>query len=165
MRPFRLPFLALLLAVSALPARAAEPFLKLVSPEKTLALTAAEFAALPRSEVKLAERPEQRERTFSGVAVRELLARLGAPLGDSLRGDALMQAVIVRCRDGYSVLYALAEFDEAFSRRVLLLADREEGEPLPPSAAPLRLVAPGDRRGARSARQVVALELISLAKP
>jgi DMSO/TMAO reductase YedYZ molybdopterin-dependent catalytic subunit len=63
------------------------------------------------------------------------------------------------------VLFSLAEFDENFSSRTIVLADRENGEILPPSGAPLRIVTPGDKRGARSARQVVAIELVSLAKP
>jgi hypothetical protein len=86
-------------------------------------------------------------------------------VGEKLRGPALAAAVLVRCKDGYTVLFALAEFDANFSSRTILLADRENGEILPPSAAPLRIVATGDKRGARSARQVVALELVSLANP
>jgi DMSO/TMAO reductase YedYZ molybdopterin-dependent catalytic subunit len=165
MHCLRLPLLALAFFASGLPAQAAEPFLKIVGLEKTVTFTAAEFAALPRTEVKLAEQMGKQERTYAGVTLRELLVRAGAPLGDGMRGDALMQAVIVRCKDGYAVLYALAEFDESFSNRTILLADKEDGQILPPSAAPLRVVAPGDKRGARSARQVVALEIVSLAKP
>jgi hypothetical protein len=150
--------------VPSLPAApAAEPFLVLRSPARTLELTAAEFAALPRTDLKALEPHEKKERTYSGVAVRDLLARLDAPLGDRLRGPALTTGVLVRCRDHYTVLYALAEFDTAFSTRTILLADREDGAAPPPSAAPLRLVAPGDTRGARWARQVASIELIQLA--
>ena len=155
----------LLTLAFAAASRAAEPILRLVSAGSTVVFTAAEFAALPRTELKLADMHEQTERTYSGVPVRELLARAGAPLGDKLRGPALQTAVIVRCKDNYAVLFALAEFDENFSSRTILLADREDGEILPPSSAPLRLVAPGDKRGARSARQVVAIEIVSLARP
>jgi hypothetical protein len=48
---------------------------------------------------------------------------------------------------------------------MILLVDREDGEILPPSAAPFRMVTPGDKRGARSCKQVVSLEIVSLAKP
>lgn len=165
MRLLRSSLLALAFAASVLSALAAEPFLKVTGPAKTLSFTAAEFAALPRTEAKLAEQMGKQERTYAGVTMRELLTRAGAPLGDGMRGDAHLLAVIVRCKDGYSVLYALAEFDENFSTRTILLADQEDGQILPPSAAPLRIVAPGDKRGARSARQVVAIEIVSLAKP
>ena len=152
--------------LSAAPAStlAAEaPVLRLTGPAKTLTFTAAEFAALPRTELKALEPHEKKERTYAGVAVRELLIRAGAQLGEQLRGPALTTGVLVRCRDNYTVLYALAEFDAAFSTRTLLLADREDGAAPPPSAAPLRLVAPGDTRGARWARQVASIELIQLA--
>lgn len=164
---FMLRFLLFLLPalLGAWPALAAEPILTVVAPEKTLTFTAEAFAALPRTEVRLAEQGDKQERTFSGVAVRELLTRAGAPLGDKLRGAAHLTGVIVRCKDNYAVLFALAEFDANFSARTLVLADREEGEILPPSSAPLRIVAPGDKRGARSARQVTAIEIVSLAKP
>ena len=76
-----------------------------------------------------------------------------------------MTGVIVRCKDNYAVLFSLAEFDENFSNRTILLADKENGELLPPSAAPLRVFTPGDKRGARSCRQVVSIEVVSLAKP
>lgn len=162
----RLILLAAFFALPALPTRAADSvILKIVAAEKTLTFTAAEFAALPRTEAKLADQPGQPERTFSGVTMRELLTRAGAPLGDKLRGPAQQIAVLVRCKDNYTVLFALAEFDENFSQRTILLADQEDGQILPPSAAPLRIITPGDKRGARSARQVTTIEIVSLAKP
>jgi hypothetical protein len=148
-------------SASALAADA--PILRLTGPAKTLTFTAAEFAALPRTDFKALEPHEKKERTYAGVTVRELLLRAGAPLGEQLRGPALTTGVLVRCRDHYTVLYALAEFDTAFSTRTILLADREDGAPPPATAAPLRLVAPGDTRGARWARQVASIELIQLA--
>jgi DMSO/TMAO reductase YedYZ molybdopterin-dependent catalytic subunit len=143
-------------------ALAAEPLLKIVGPAATLTFTAAEFAALPRTELKTLEPHARVERVYSGVAVRELLARVGAPLGENLRGGALALGVLVRSKDGYTVLYALAEFDAAFSPRNLLLADREDGAPPPATAAPVRLVAPGDTRGARWARMVTSIEVVAL---
>ena len=165
MRLLRLSLLAVVVFLTLFRARAADPVLKIVSPEKTLTFTAAEFAVLPHIELKLPEQGDQAERRFSGVAVRELLARAGAPLGDKMRGSGVMVGVIVHCKDNYAVLFSLAEFDENFSSRTILLVDREDGEILPPSAAPFRMVTPGDKRGARSCKQVVSLEIVSLAKP
>jgi hypothetical protein len=165
-RPLRLS-LSLFLLASALRALATEaPILRLVGLEKTLILTAAEFAALPRTDLRALEPHEKKERLYSGVTVRDLLARIDAPLGEKLRGPALTLAVLVRTKDNYTVLYSLAEFDAAFSTRTILLADREDGAPPPATAAPLRLVAPGDTRGSRWARMVTSLELVSVpAKP
>src|SRR4051812_44097884 len=123
--------LACLLTAPVFPAVAAEPVLKIVSAGKTVNITATEFAALPHQGVKFADMGQQ-ERNYSGVPVRELLAKVGAPVGEKMRGPALMLGVIVRCKDNYDVLFALAEFDENFTTRPLILADKENGEMLPP---------------------------------
>ena len=86
-------------------------------------------------------------------------------MGEKFRGAALGLAVVVHCKDGYTVLFSLAEFQEGFSSRTIVLADRADGDILPPSAAPLRIIVPGDKRPARSARQVTSLEIVSLGKP
>lgn len=164
---FVLGLWALVLSSLAPVARAADaPILRLTGPAKTVTFTAAEFAALPRTELRAVEPHEKKERLYSGVTVRELLTRIDAPLGEKLRGPALTMGVLVRTKENYTVLYSLAEFDAAFSTRTILFADREDGAPPPATAAPLRLVAPGDTRGARWARLVTALEIISVpAKP
>jgi hypothetical protein len=162
---FRLRHLPLLLIAFAL-ARAGEDGGPLLTLRREgappLAFSAAEFAALPHVEVTLVNPHDQKEHRFSGVGVHDLLSRLGAPLGDKLRGPALQTGVMVRSKDGYGVLFALAEFDESFSNRSLLLADRIDGQPLPPTAAPLQLIAPGDKKAARWARMVTTIEVISL---
>jgi DMSO/TMAO reductase YedYZ molybdopterin-dependent catalytic subunit len=163
---FRFSTLALLLLVPGLRAFAADAFLTITTPEKTLTLTATDFAQLPHQDYKTTDSHDKKERAYSGVKMSDLLTRAGAPLGEKMRGAGLTTGVIVRCKDTYAVLFALAEFDESFSSRTILLCDREDGELLPPSAAPLRLVTPGDKRGARSARQVTSIEIITLpAKP
>lgn len=65
-------------------------------------------------------------------------------------------------RGGYAVVFAWAEFDAAFSRRTLLLADKVDGKPLADTAGPSQLVAPGDTRAARWARMVTSLDVVSL---
>ena len=162
-RPLRL---AVILLVFASVIRAAEPILKVIGLEKTLTFTAGEFAALPHTELKALEPHEKKECVYSGVVVHDLLAKVGVLSRESFRGPALQLGVLVRSKDGYTVLFALAEFDENFSSRTLLLADREDGQPPPATAAPLRLVAPGDKRGGRWARIVTSIEIVPVgAKP
>ena len=161
----RLIFTTIFLVTSLLRVGAAEPMLKIVSTEATVAFTAEEFAALPRAEATVVEPRENSQQHYSGVAVRELLTRAGVPMGEKFRGAALGLAVVVHCKDGYTVLFSLAEFQEGFSSRTIVLADRADGDILPPSAAPLRIIVPGDKRPARSARQVTSLEIVSLGKP
>jgi hypothetical protein len=140
---------------------AGEPALKIISAGATVALTADDLKALPHVELTATDPHEKKEHLYSGVPVRDLLAKVGAPLGEKLRGKALQMAVLVRSRDGYTTLFALAEFDDAFSSRTVLLADSEDGKPLAANSAPLRLIAPGDKRAARWARMVTSMEIVS----
>jgi len=96
---------------------------------------------------------------YSGVAFTDILALAGAPPSDSLRGQALTTYVLVEAADGYRVMFSLAELDGGFTDRVVLLADRVNGQPLPASEGPFRLILPGEKRPARWARQVVRISL------
>lgn len=143
---------------------AAGPGLAVTSPDRALCFTLAEFAALPHRESTVPDPHSGTARHFAGVAVSEVLARVAAPLGPELRGPALGMAVVVRGRDGYSAVFALADFDPAFRSRTIFLADQEDGKPLSANAAPLQLIVPGDKRPARWVRMVVAIEIIGLGK-
>ena len=96
---------------------------------------------------------------YSGVALTDVLALVNAPLADSLRGRALGTYVLAEAADGYRVLFSIAELDSRFTDRVALLADRKDGQPLPASEGPYRLIVPGEKRPARWARQVVRISL------
>ncbi len=154
--------LASLLALATCAASAAGPAITVVHEQNRRELDAADLAALPRVEIEALDHGEPRR--YRGVAVRDVLALVGAPLGgNTLRGRAVALAVRVRAADGYVAAFALAEFDPAFREKDILLVDRQDGEPLPDQAGPFRLVCPGDQRGARWVRQVVSIEIVSLA--
>jgi len=124
----------------------------------TETLTLSDLAALPHDVVTLASEHGPARR-YEGVPLTLLLQRVGAPAGKSLRGPALADLVLVSASDGYRVVLALADTDSGISPRRVLLADRADGEPLPPSEGPFRLVVEGDLRPARSARMVTAIRL------
>jgi len=126
---------------------------------KTLAL---DFAALD----KLPQRRAQAEAhghkvDCRGASMADLLAQIGAPGGEKLRGKDLALYVRVRAADGYQVVYALAELDPMFrGDDVPLLTHECEGEPLAAKDGPFRVVAPGEKRPARWIRQVTAIDLL-----
>jgi hypothetical protein len=157
--------LAALALLAAAAVRAAEPALTVSSPQKTLLLSADDFGRLLRTEVVATDPHEKASHRYSGVAVRDLLASVGAPLADKLRGPALQLAVLVRSLDGYAVLYALPEFDESFSYRTIIVADRIDGAPIAGKAGPLRIIVPGDKHAARWIRMVKSIEIIQPAGP
>jgi DMSO/TMAO reductase YedYZ molybdopterin-dependent catalytic subunit len=124
------------------------------------AFAGAELSMLPHQDVTAFDFHEKQNHVYSGVPVRDLLAKAGVQFGEKLRGKNLRLVVVVHCRDHYDIVFALAEFDDAFNSRTILLVDRQDGQPLPDALGPVRLVVPEDKRPARWARGVTSLEVI-----
>ena len=96
----------------------------------------------------------------NGPAFAAVLAKLGLPQGESLRGPALAAGVIVRARDGYAVLFSLGEVDASLGNSGAILATLCGGKPLTEQDGPFRLIVPNENRPARSVRQVTTIELV-----
>jgi DMSO/TMAO reductase YedYZ molybdopterin-dependent catalytic subunit len=127
-----------------------------------LALSLQDLAAMPRTMVKAQEHGN--EATYEGVALTEILLKAGAPLGSLLRGKAMASYVLVTAHDGYRVVFALPELDPDFSdtARQIILADTVDGKPLSGNAAPVRIVVPQEKKGARWIRMVETIEVVKL---
>jgi hypothetical protein len=150
-------------ALATAPAiRADDAILHVSYAGKTLAFTAADLAAMPHQTITAMDTHEKASHAYTGVPVRDLLARVDAPSGEKLRGPALRLVVIARALDNYEVAYALAEFDGAFNDRTILLVDRQDGQPLGAGMGPLRLLVPGDKRPARWTRMITSLDIIQV---
>ena len=67
--------------------------------------------------------------------------------------------LVVEAADGYRAVFALSELDPAFTDRVVLLADRRDGQPLSMRDGPLQVVVPGEKKHARWVRQVIRLRV------
>jgi DMSO/TMAO reductase YedYZ molybdopterin-dependent catalytic subunit len=156
----RLAALLLCAALSTAALRAADPSLSISFAGKATVFGAADLAASAHQEVTAFDFHEKKDHVYSGIPVRDLLAKAGVEFGEKLRGRGLRQIVIVHCSDRYDIVFALAEFDDAFNGRTILLVDRQDGQPLPDGQGPLRLVVPGDKRPARWARMVASLEVV-----
>ncbi len=78
-----------------------------------------------------------------------------------LPGAQLARYVLVDARDGYRVLYSLAELDPGTGKRRVLLVDRCNGAALGQEDGPLRLIAPEDARPARWVRQVKSITVVT----
>jgi DMSO/TMAO reductase YedYZ molybdopterin-dependent catalytic subunit len=99
------------------------------------------------------------ESLFDGIPARELLRLTGAPLGKGLSGKNLSLYVVAEAADGYAAVYALAEFDSAFTDAFILIANRRNGKALSADEGPLRVVVPWEKRQARWVRQLIVLRL------
>lgn len=144
--------------VAGLASLKAEPGPTVVSyQDKKITLTAEVLEKLPRLEADATGKSERHH--YAGVKVADVLGLVGAPLGEALKKDALTLVVKIRGADGFTVMFALAEFDANFSDRTILLADQQDGATLEEKAGPFRVVIPEDKRPSRWVRQVVAIEV------
>ena len=119
---------------------------------------AALLAGLPAHDVTLTAHGVTQ--TCNGTEFAAVLAKLGLPQGEALRGPALARGVIVHARDGYAVLFSLGEVDAALGNDGAIIATRCEGKPLTDKDGPYRLIVPNDKRPARSVRQMATIELV-----
>lgn len=165
MKTARAAFLVGLWSIGSLMGRADGGAVRISYAGRTLTLSEAAIAALPHETATAFDAHDKRSHAYTGVPVRMLLEKAGLRFGENLRGKALGLVVLARARDGYAVAFALAEFDDAFSDRPILLVDRQDGAPLPPSVGPLRIVVPGDRRPARWERMTIELDVVAVGAP
>ncbi|MBS1565853.1 MAG: molybdopterin-dependent oxidoreductase [Bacteroidetes bacterium] len=121
---------------------------------KPLTLTTQDLAAMKHVSATMKDR-DGKDHPYKGVPIQDILDRAGATTGKQLRGENLSKYLLVKCADGYEVVFSLAELDSSFTDRVVVLADEMEGKPLPAGKGPFRLVVPGEKKPARSSFQVV----------
>jgi DMSO/TMAO reductase YedYZ molybdopterin-dependent catalytic subunit len=127
-----------------------------------LTLTPSDLAKMPRASVKTSS--NGLETVYEGVWLHEILKRAGVPLGSELRGKALASYILAEAKDGYQVVFSIAEVDPGFVDSQILLADTADGKPLIGSQGPFRLVVPKDKPGARSIRMLTKLEVVQVRK-
>jgi DMSO/TMAO reductase YedYZ molybdopterin-dependent catalytic subunit len=126
--------------------------------ERTLVMREADLEALPRKRLTVTDDKGARV-TYEGVPVAEILQRAGIPSGEQIKGTVLKLYVIVEGSDGYQVVFALPEFDPDFTDRVVILADRRNGQAMPSPIGPFRVIVEGEKRHARWVREVTTLDV------
>lgn len=156
----RMALLPLLLALAAGPVLAQSLTLR-GADGRELAVTAADLADLPREQVPVEIHGQAQ--VYEGPLLFEVLARVGAPASDAMKGLELAKAVRIVAEDGYQVVIGLGEADPGLRLNRIILADRADGAPLADGTGPFRVIVEDDIRPARSARQVVRIEIIDLA--
>jgi len=127
-----------------------------------LELPAADLAGMSRATDEVEE--DGGTKACQGVWLDEILAKAGAPSGEAIRGKALAGYALATARDGYQVVFGLAELDPLFRDDRVVLFDQAGGKPLFPYQGPFRLIVPGDKRGARSIRMLERIEIVQLRK-
>ena len=157
----RLYLVALAVGLSiSTPAQKATDVLLTVGGEIThpQSLTRADLEKFARQTVKAKTR-DGKEHTYEGVAVGDLLQKAGVQFGEAIHQEVAASYLLAEASDGYRVVFALPEFDSPSMDRLIVIADRVDGNPLPAGTGPLQLIAPGDHGHGRWVRQVRSLML------
>ncbi|MEP6950951.1 MAG: hypothetical protein ABI863_16815 [Ginsengibacter sp.] len=111
--------------------------------------------------IKAISHSDHKEHSYSGIPLSVIISESGAIPGNQLRGKYLAKYVLVGGSDGYNAVIALPEIDTAFTGKVIILADEEDGKALSANVGPFQLVVPGDKRPARSVWHVVSINILS----
>lgn len=123
-----------------------------------IALSRADFHLLPHISATVHNSHTNTSETYSGVPLATLLAKINAPLGKELHGEAMTSYVVATGSDGYSVVLSLAEVDPSFHEGQVIVADARDGQPLGKSG-PFQLVVSDDKRPARWVHNLVSITL------
>ncbi len=123
-------------------------------------IRSAQIAGLPHITVNV--RNHNAPAQFEGVPLAALLSTAGIQLGEELKGPLMTEVLLVEAADGYKAIFTLEEIDPAFATREVILADKRDGKPLDAREGPFRIVAPGDKKGARWVRQVISLRIAAV---
>lgn len=128
-----------------------------------LELSLADLSKMPRKEASLKDK-DGSVHVYTGVSVQDILAKAGAPSGKELHGENMSKYLLARCTDGYQVLFSLAELDASIADKKVIIADTIDGKPLSESKGPLRIVAEGEKKPARSSYQLESLVIGQIKK-
>ncbi|WP_261511738.1 molybdopterin-binding protein [Chryseobacterium paludis] len=129
-----------------------------------LELSLSDLLKMSRKEAILKDK-EGNSHTFSGVPIMEVLEKADVPSGKALHGaENFSKYVLIKCSDGYQVLFSLAELDSSIQDKNVIIADIVDGKPLSVEKGPLRIIAEGENKPARSSYQVTELVIGSVKK-
>jgi hypothetical protein len=131
--------------------------------EHPLSLTRAALDKFTRQTVKTKSR-DGKEHKYEGVSVGDLLQKAGVEFGEALHQEAAATYLLAEATDGYRVVFALPEFDSPSIDRLILIADRVDGNPFPAGTGPLQLIASGDKGHGRWVRAIKSLTLVRAPK-
>lgn len=70
--------------------------------------------------------------------------------------EELTRTFVVTGRDGYRIAFSVGEIHPEFGNTAMMIATEVDGKPFDDG---LRVIVPGDQRGARNVREVVKIEL------
>jgi hypothetical protein len=128
---------------------------------KAATLSVAELQALPQKTVTVHNAHTNKDETYTGVALGDLLAKYGVALDKTSQKRILHSYLRVEGTDHYFVLYSAAEIEGAIHHGDVIVATSVDGAELGEDGA-LKLVASEDRKPIRWVRNVTKITLVTV---
>jgi len=125
-----------------------------------LTLTAADLAKMPRTTASLAS--DGGTDIYEGVLLYDILVKAGWQFSQMPAGKGVPVCILATGKDGFQAVFSLGEIDPQLGGEKVIVADKENGLPLPERYRPFRIVAPQDKKHARSIYSLVTLDVIKL---
>ena len=124
--------------------------------------TPADLQALPATNLTVTYRVNGQPQThsYTGVLLSTLLTQAKPTFDPQVKNDALRYYVLARGSDGYTALISWGELDPGFGNRSVLVAYRQDGQPISGKEGALRLIVPGDVKGGRSVSALADIQLV-----
>lgn len=119
-------------------------------------LSPADFKALPHITVNVHNPHANKDESYSGVAVKDLLAMVAPSKGESPKVSGNMTLIIAGATDGFQVAITLCDTNPECRNGQSIVADTLDGAPLTTDGA-FKLVLSEDRKPARWARNLQSL--------
>jgi Oxidoreductase molybdopterin binding domain len=94
-----------------------------------------------------------------GPTLQSILKTTGIPEQWDKDVAPLSATIIATAADGYRVAFSLGELNAELGNTPVIVTKQCDGKALSPEDGPFRLVVPGEKRAARSVRQLVELRL------
>jgi hypothetical protein len=128
---------------------------------KTKTLSVADFKALPHVTVKVHNGHNDKDESYSGVPVKELLTMVEPAKGEGPKVSGNMQVVIAGATDNFHVAITLCDTNPDCRNGQAIVADALDGAPLTTDGA-FKLVLTEDKKPARWARNLESLTVKGL---
>ena len=95
--------------------------------EEQLQLDAGTIKKMNHVNVSGISHSDHKAHIYSGIPLADIIRKSGAIPGNLLRGKYLAKYVLIKGADGYQAVIALPEIDTAFTDKIIILADEEDG--------------------------------------
>ncbi len=124
-------------------------------------LSARDLSAMPQSHVLVHNAHTNRDETYTGVALYDLLSASGFPLTKETQSMYLRSYLRAQGTDFYFVIYSASEVAPDLNNSSVLVATQMDRHDLGREGL-FKLISTGDKRPARWVRNLVSLSLVTL---